>query len=478
MKKLLATVISFALMLCILPANLSFAEETGDSIVSQAVEQSSILIQLKQKLAQIQYRYTLLEENKANAKINLEEVNAGILNLQGIIANLDAQITDKERQSLNVKSQEERSKMDTSDTEKEITELTAKLEEQKLIVGKFMELLYLKRSVYYSADGINPIKVLASPESISKTLQNITYLSLIEDGMQNHMDQITDLSSQLVEKWTLLREKQGQLSLAYTDFTDELGKLKEEKAHQEEILDELNGEKAILEGMLASSDDNKEELESQIRIYQSNVAMIERSLAETNSQLSGEQQTLIAQIQADLAETYSTSEASGFLQLDWPVSPGLGLSALFHDGGYRTEFGVDHYALDIKAKQGSEIYAPADGVVQDVVYDPESNRYSYITIAHRMGVMTLYGHVSSPAVAIGDFVTRGQMIGLSGGNPHTVGAGVRTTGPHLHFEVWQDGVRVDPLYYLPLGEISMDTLSSDYASKIQDALEAQIKSIY
>jgi len=242
-------------------------------------------------------------------------------------------------------------------------------------------------------------------------------------------------------------------------------------------LDELNCEKSILESMLASSDDNKEELESQIRIYQSNIDMMEKSLAETNSGLSSEQQTLIAQIQADLVANYGTAEASGFLDLNWPVSPSMGLSAFFHDGGYREAFGVDHYALDIKVKQGSEIYAPADGVVQDVVYDPESTRYAYITIAHRMGVMTLYGHISSPAVAIGDFVTRGQMIGLSGGNPHTVGSGARTTGPHLHFEVWQDGVRVDPLYYLPLGEISMDTLSSDYASKIQDALEVQIKAM-
>ena len=42
-------------------------------------------------------------------------------------------------------------------------------------------------------------------------------------------------------------------------------------------------------------------------------------------------------------------------------------------------------------------------------------------------------------------VLRGQVLGKTGAMPGTPGAGVRTTGPHLHFEVWQDGVRVDPL---------------------------------
>jgi len=95
-------------------------------------------------------------------------------------------------------------------------------------------------------------------------------------------------------------------------------------------------------------------------------------------------------------------------------------------------------------------------------------------IAHRKGVMTLYGHISKPLVKPGEYIKRGQIIALSGATPGTVGAGVRTTGPHLHFEVWQDGVRVDPLQYLPLEEVPADSLPEKYLKERQNRLESQI----
>lgn len=480
MKKLFTLILTLNLVMAPIAMPLAHALEAGEGAVSQgilseAVSQSSILIQLKQKLAQIQYRYTLLKGNLDTAKVNLEEVDKSIIDLEVIVANLKKQIDDKMRQSLSLKSQEEAGKIDTADTEKSIEDLSLELTEQKKIVSSLMAVLYVKRNVYFENDQVNILKVLASPDSVSETLQNITYLDIIESETSARMDRISELSTELADKWNELREKQIQLGTAYLATTTELTSIKEELAHQMELLDETRGEKAILESMLLSSDDREEELLSQIRIYESNISMMENSLAETNNLFSPEQQTLMSQIQADLAETYSVSDASSFLELAWPVSPSAGITAMFSDGGYVAEFGVNHYALDVRANQGSEVYAPADGVVQDVIYDPESTRYAYIMIAHRMGVMTVYGHVSSPAVAIGDYVTKGQMIGLSGGMPHTVGSGVRTTGPHLHFEVWQDGVRVDPLLYLPLGEINMEDLSADYSADVQKALEAQIK---
>lgn len=473
MKKLLTLLLTVSLLLT--PVARVSAEGVSGDVMNQVVQQSSILLQLKEKLAQIQYRYTLLKDNLDNAKGNLEQANTEITNVQAVLANLDAQLKDTERQGLNVKSQKESKKMELEKLQKDAEGLSEQLEDQKKVVASLTTLLYVKRGVYYDDQGVNPVKVLASPDSVSETLQKMTYMKMVEDQNQSEMAKVTDLSGQLTDKWAEIRVKQGELDALDAKISTDLSNLQTERDNQQQLLDDTVGEKNILEAMLATTDTTEGDLESQIRIYQSNIDMIESGLADQGNLLSEDQKATVAQIQADMAASYSSDEASQFLQLDWPVSPSLGISAFFHDGGYQALFGVDHYALDIRQKQGSEIHAPADGVVQNVVFDPNSTRFAYIMIAHRMGVMTLYGHISSPAVAIGDYVTRGQLVGYSGGDPHTVGSGARTTGPHLHFEVWQDGVRVDPLKYLSLDQLNMNDLPAEYMQQVQNALEAQIK---
>lgn len=481
MKKLLSLLAILGILLSLSTPFLVKAESSSGVTVEEMnvlVEQSTLLLQLKQKVAQIQYRYTMLQENLEMAEKNLEEANQAITDLELIIGNLDEQIADVNRQTLNVKTQKEQKKMDIEDIQIEITDLEAQLEHEKEIVSELMALLYVKRNVYFDANAsIDAIKVLASPNSVSETLQSMTYLDMISAETQTHMDNVTTLSESLAEKWLEVREKQDELDTLDAKLAEESSALGLERAHQEEILDETISERTILEAMLSSSDQNEGDLESEIRIYQSNIEMLEKSLAEADALLSEDQRTTIADIQSEMASQFSVDEASAFLSLDWPVSPSGGLSAFFHDSGYQATFGVDHYAVDIRVKQGTAIYAPADGVVQNVVFDPESTRFAYITIAHRKGVSTLYGHISSPAVAIGDYVTREQLIGYSGGAPSTIGAGARTTGPHLHFEVWQDGVRADPLQYLPIEELPLETVPAEYMSQVQSALESSIRDL-
>ena len=64
-------------------------------------------------------------------------------------------------------------------------------------------------------------------------------------------------------------------------------------------------------------------------------------------------------------------------------------------------------------------------------------------------MITVYGHVSAFHVAEGDRVQKGQVIASSGGRPGSKGAGILTTGAHLHFETRMFGGAIDPFYYLP-----------------------------
>lgn len=98
-----------------------------------------------------------------------------------------------------------------------------------------------------------------------------------------------------------------------------------------------------------------------------------------------------------------------------------------------------HTGLDFCGQIGTDIYAPANGVV--VFADAMVVRGNATIIDHGWGVYSLYGHQSEFLVSVGDQVEKGQLIGR-------VGETGRVSGPHLHWEVIVGGVQVDPLQWL------------------------------
>ena len=98
-----------------------------------------------------------------------------------------------------------------------------------------------------------------------------------------------------------------------------------------------------------------------------------------------------------------------------------------------------------------DIYAPAPGVV--VFTQSLIVRGRTTIIDHGWGIYTAYFHQNPYEffVAVGDVVEAGQLIGKVG-DQSIVDAGLagRATGPHLHWEIWVNGVQVDPLDWLDL----------------------------
>ena len=190
---------------------------------------------------------------------------------------------------------------------------------------------------------------------------------------------------------------------------------------------------------------------------------IKRTVAEVNHQIV-QMQNELARIDARLRRTaeraliekgllspkvgeYSGGKIVGqAADLSWPARGRI--SAGFYLQSYYDYFGVHHKGIDIVIPQGSPVYAAADGIVY-LARNGGATGYSYILMGHQGGRATLYGHMSRFAVATGQAVHRGQVIGYSGGNPGTPGAGPMTTGAHLHFEVLQNGKHLNPLSVLP-----------------------------
>ncbi|OLZ43533.1 hypothetical protein BS330_42520 [Amycolatopsis keratiniphila subsp. nogabecina] len=103
-------------------------------------------------------------------------------------------------------------------------------------------------------------------------------------------------------------------------------------------------------------------------------------------------------------------------------------------------WGSTHYGLDIANKIGTPIRTPLRGIVIDA--GPASGFGLWVRIRHDDGTITVYGHINDYGVRVGQRVEAGQVIAEVGNK------GI-STGPHLHFEVWEPGGRkADPLRWL------------------------------
>lgn len=111
--------------------------------------------------------------------------------------------------------------------------------------------------------------------------------------------------------------------------------------------------------------------------------------------------------------------------------------------GYRTDPFTKvrkfHYGMDFTAKRGTPIYATGDGVVKRA--DNRSSGYGkHIRIDHGYGYVSLYAHLYKYNVKRNQKVKRGDIIGF-------VGSTGRSQAPHLHYEVFKDGKRINPINF-------------------------------
>jgi murein DD-endopeptidase MepM/ murein hydrolase activator NlpD len=102
-----------------------------------------------------------------------------------------------------------------------------------------------------------------------------------------------------------------------------------------------------------------------------------------------------------------------------------------------------HTGVDIIAPPGTPVMAAAGGVVSAAELHPEYG--NIVDIDHDNGLTSRYAHLTKSSVKVGDVVMKGQVIA-------TVGSTGRTTGPHLHFEVREKGIPLNPNKFLALGK--------------------------
>ncbi len=106
--------------------------------------------------------------------------------------------------------------------------------------------------------------------------------------------------------------------------------------------------------------------------------------------------------------------------------------------GYNPENG--HFGIDIATKNNIPFKALADGAV--INQDWTANYGYVIQVQHNNGIISIYKHASSVSKNIGDVILKGEILGTVGD------VGILSSGPHLHLEIWKNGVPQNPNSYL------------------------------
>ncbi len=322
----------------------------------------------------------------------------------------------------------------------EIEQTTAKIEAKgEEIAVKEVELIQaqidendqyesMKKRIKYMYENGNTqfIEILFESKSISDLLNNAEYITQISEYDRDMLDEFKAIVKQVDEQKTALEAERAELETLETQLQEkkaEISKLMEEKAEEISRLETAIGENAAKLKALQ---------EEAARQEAARRAALEAAQQTANNNSGG----------GSGSSTPGASWVSGNGRLSTPCNGYV--SSEF--GGRNSPGGIgstNHKGRDYAASYGSGIYAAASGTVTTVVhnYNTSVGRGAYVVINHGNGLSTVYQHCSKIYVSEGQSVSVGQNIAAVG----TSGA---STGPHLHFEVWVNGVPVDPRNYL------------------------------
>ena len=245
------------------------------------------------------------------------------------------------------------------------------------------------------------------------------------------LDLISSNTNDILDQLKLIQEERSYLLTKAAVAQEEADAIREEleqvrleldaqKAAREEIKEELDVRRSHWDSVLATAVEEQQEITNFIAAEEERIA---RELEEARRR---------AELEARLGQI---TEAGWVLP-----SPGA-ITSLF---GPRLHpilgYVRMHNGVDFNCWTGDPIRAATDGIVITAEY---YGGYGYtIIIQHANSISTLYAHLSGFNSQVNDYVVAGEQIGVCG----TTGL---STGPHLHFEVRQSGVPVNPVPYLP-----------------------------
>lgn len=414
-----------------------FAQEQGANVTTsetgQGIEDLSDEIKdLNEEIDGKQRKLEDLEQRIRLYEDNIDKKQDEALTLQSQVDVIEIDISKKEASIEAAEYEIEVIELQSKTVELKIEETEQKIDQEQESLNIFLKELYVYSQKTY-------LEIAINYTSFSEYFREVKYLEGVQGDVQEVLTEITDLKISLDDKKIELDDNKQKAEEVQEKLALEKEGLKGEQVYIDDMLAEVEQDEDKFQALVNSVKQEKQSsdaaivsLERQLR-----AKIVERKSKRETTTNGNTNQTL----EQDVEETLD-----GKFNPSWPIASRR-ITAYFHDPEYPFRRWFEHSAIDLGTGQGTPLKAVAPGYV--AIAKDAGLGYSYIMIVHSEGFSSVYGHVSSIHVSPEEYVTRGQVIGLSGGTPGLPGTGSFSTGPHLHFEIRLNGIPVDPLNYLP-----------------------------
>jgi len=316
----------------------------------------------------------------------------------------------------------ERAKIELETTKLEIQSLEQQIGDENTRIGRQKDSAAELIRKINAADKVPTFEILLSKPSLSSFFDRLEQDKKLQRNLMDVMDKVKVHKESLEVTRKNLDGKRLTLEQDKKRLRKEQALLEEEKNFKISLAAETKNKQSEYERLLY-------ELNQQQQSTADEIATLKDALK-------------------DKLDSIDESLARGDVLLSWPFKPidSIYITAHFHDPTYPFRQRFAHPGTDLRGKVGTPVYAAAGGYV---AWTKLGKAYgNYLMIVHPGNIATIYGHLSKYAVTPDTYVQRGQLIGYSGGMPGQPGAGL-STGPHLHFEVRQNGIPVNPENFLP-----------------------------
>ncbi|WP_320415363.1 murein hydrolase activator EnvC family protein [Psychrobacillus antarcticus] len=428
---------------------------TGALLITTPNALANTLDDLKNEQKQLnQQKNTIdstIKETEGKIDLNVSKIDQ----IMAQIKELDTKIINTEAQISEVLDQ---IKLTTTEIEKlnaSIKELERKIEERDELLKERI------RAVQVSGGSVSYIDVLLGANSFIDFIDRFSAVNTLMDADRTILKEQADDKKQLEEQQASLEKKLQQQEDSKSELVNLKASLDGQKASKGDLVDQLEVEQAKLhveKEVLETEYDEilnlSQETQNKIVAEQKRQAEVARKAAEEKKRKAAEERKRQQAASASANSNSNGGSSSAIPNVSagsWtkPASgrftSGYGSRTHPIHGGTKT-----HYGIDIANSTGTSVVSAADGVISYA--SPLSTYGNAIMVTHSIDgqiFTSLYAHLSSIKVSVGQVVSKGQIIGAIG----TTG---NSTGPHLHFEIhvgnWEGMATnsVNPLRYISL----------------------------